>query len=294
MHRPSPRSGGWYASATDAASEVVVRRDVQSQAHAELATQLLTEARDGEAQSEASTGRPRISVVIPAMNEERNLPFVLPNIGSWVDEVILVDGGSTDGTRETAQSLLPDVRIVEQDGKGKGSAQLSGFEAATGDIIVSLDADGSMNPEELPAFVGALASGAEVAKGTRYIQGAGSDDLSHVRSVGNRCLTWTARRLYGGRLSDITYGYVAFWRNVLQELDLRAEGFELEVEITVQAMHRGMKVVEVPCFEARRVHGTSNLHAMPDGWRILKLMLRERFLETTRLLRRKHVDASTT
>jgi glycosyltransferase involved in cell wall biosynthesis len=230
------------------------------------------------------------------MNEEQNLRFVLPRIADWIDEVILVDGGSTDCTRQTAQLLFPDVRIVRQQGTGKGSAQRSGFEAATGDIIVSLDADGSMNPRELPAFVVALASGAEVAKGTRNIQGAGSDDLSLIRSVGNKALTWTARRLFGGRLSDITYGYVGFWRHLLGTLDLQAEGFELEVEITVKALNKGMRVVEVPCFESKRVHGTSNLHAVPDGWRILKLMLGHRWqdVEPPRLLRRKKLGSSPT
>jgi glycosyltransferase involved in cell wall biosynthesis len=263
-------------------------------ANGDLAGDLLQEA-IAHAPSHALSERPRVSVVIPAMNEARNLRFVLPSIGEWVDEVILVDGGSTDGTRQTAQSLLPNVRIVQQSGTGKGSAQRSGFEAATGDIIVSLDADGSMNPRELPAFIGVLASGAEVAKGTRYVQGAGSADLSWFRSVGNRALTWAARRLFGGRLSDVTYGYVGFWRHVLSKLDLRSEGFELEVEITVQALNRGLRVVEVPCFESKRVHGTSNLHAVPDGWRILKLMLVQRWRsgEQPRLRRRRNKASKT-
>src|SRR6058998_2153306 len=94
-----------------------------------------------------SQSRNTVSVVIPAMNEAENLPYVLPRIPAWVHEVILVDGNSTDGTVEVARQLWAGIRIVRQQGRGKGAALRSGFAAATGDIIVMLDADGSTDPE---------------------------------------------------------------------------------------------------------------------------------------------------
>src|SRR4051794_10414522 len=103
----------------------------------------------------------RVSVVIPAWNEAENLPHVLPRIPSWVHEVILVDGNSVDDTVAVARRLLPTIRIVTQKGRGKGNALSSGFAAATGEIIVMLDADGSTDPGEIPAFVGALLCGAD-------------------------------------------------------------------------------------------------------------------------------------
>ena len=107
-----------------------------------------------------------VSVVIPALNEAKNLPHVLPRIPAWVDEVLVIPGHSTDDTEEVARALWPSVRIVEQHGRGKGAALRSGFAAATGDIIVMMDADGSMNAAEIPAYVGALLAGADFAKGT--------------------------------------------------------------------------------------------------------------------------------
>ena len=138
---------------------------------------------------------PTISVVIPARNEAENLPYVLPRIPSWVDEILLVDGNSSDGTVEVARKLLKGIRIVPQIGKGKGAALRTGFDAARGDIIVMLDADGSTDPAEIPAFVNVLLAGADFAKGSRFTKGGGSSDISHFRRIGNWGLD-EARALY--------------------------------------------------------------------------------------------------
>lgn len=225
--------------------------------------------------------RPTVSVVIPALNEEPNLPFVLPRIGSWVDEVILVDGNSTDQTCQVARSLMPEIRIVEQPDRGKGAALRAGFEAANGDIIVMLDADGSTDPREIPVFVGALAAGADFVKGTRFAQGAGTADMSVLRRVGNLVLVSAVRILFGGRCSDLCYGYMAFWQRVLPNLRLDATGFEIETQLSLQALALGLNVAEVPSFEFRRIHGKSNLRTFPDGWRVLKMILRERMRRPT-------------
>src|SRR5258706_11137672 len=103
---------------------------------------------------------PRVSVVIPTFNEEKNLRFVLPYIPDWVYEVIIVDGHSTDFTREVACAMRSDIRIIEAQERGKGNALCAGFNAAEGDIIVMMDADGSMNPPEMDLFIWALRSGA--------------------------------------------------------------------------------------------------------------------------------------
>jgi glycosyltransferase involved in cell wall biosynthesis len=220
--------------------------------------------------------RPTVSVVVPALNEEQNLPAVLPRIGHWVDEVILVDGNSTDRTCEVARQLLPDIRIIQQPAKGKGAALRAGFDAAVGDIIVMLDADGSTDPREIPVFVGALAAGADFVKGTRFAQGAGTTDMSLLRRLGNLFFVLAVRLFFGGKCSDLCYGYIAFWRRSLRKLDLDADGFEIETQINVQALAAGLRVTEVPSFEFKRIHGTSNLRTFRDGWRVLKIILRER------------------
>src|SRR3954454_23790611 len=126
-----------------------------------------------------------VSVVIPAMNEAENLRVVLPMVPDWVHEVILVDGNSTDGTPDVAREILPSIRIVKQHGRGKGAALRSGFAAATGEIVVMLDADGSMDPAEISAFVGLLLSGADFVKGSRFLQGGGTADMQFYRKFGN-------------------------------------------------------------------------------------------------------------
>ncbi len=219
---------------------------------------------------------PSVSVVVPTFNEARNLPAVLPRIPLWVHEVVLVDGGSTDGTVDVATRLLPDVRVVHQTGRGKGDALICGIAASTGAIVVTLDADGSADPEEIPAFVGALLSGAEFAKGTRFVQGGGTTDMEWYRSTGNHGLRLLARLLFGATFSDLCYGYNAFWRDVVDRLCLDCDGFEIETLMAIRAIRADLRITEVASFEAPRLHGTSNLRTVRDGFRVLRTILTER------------------
>jgi glycosyltransferase involved in cell wall biosynthesis len=216
-----------------------------------------------------------VTVVIPALNEAANLPHVLPRIPTWVYEVILVDGHSTDNTVEVARELWPSIRVVEQQGKGKGAALRSGFSAATGDIVVMLDADGSTDPGEIPVYVGALLAGAEFVKGSRFLQGGGTSDMSPLRRLGNWGFTTLVTVLYGGSFSDLCYGYNAFWTRTIRSLGLDGDGFEIETMMNVRALRAGLRIAEVPSFEAERVYGESRLRTFPDGWRVLKTIVRE-------------------
>jgi glycosyltransferase involved in cell wall biosynthesis len=160
--------------------------------------------------------------------------------------------------------------------RGKGAALQAGFRAATGDIIVMLDADGSMIPEEAIVFVSALMAGADLVKGSRFLQGAGTDDMSLFRMLGNWGLTVMVRLLYGGVFSDLCYGYMAFWTRHVATLHCDCDGFEVETLINVRALKNHLNIVEVASFEAPRISGVSNLRAIPDGWRVLMTILRER------------------
>ncbi|MAU12575.1 MAG: glycosyl transferase [Anaerolineaceae bacterium] len=220
---------------------------------------------------------PTVSVVIPTLNEAKNLPHVLPRIPKWIDEVVIVDGRSSDNTVEVATQLLPKAKIVMETRKGKGAALRAGFSAASGDIIVMLDADGSMAPEEITLFVGALLAGAEFVKGSRFMQGGGTSDMEFHRYLGNYGLLMVARLLFGGRYSDLCYGYAAFWKHTLPALNLQSDGFEIETEMNVRALRTKLKISEVPSFESERINGTSNLNAIRDGLRIVRTMLVEYF-----------------
>jgi glycosyltransferase involved in cell wall biosynthesis len=237
---------------------------------------------------------PCISVVIPTLNEAKNLPWVLERLPHRLHELIIVDGDSTDGTVETVMRLAPSARIIRQRHRGKGAALIEGLLAAEGDIAVMLDADGSMDPAEIPAMVGALLAGADVVKGSRAVPAGGSHDLSPLRQLGNRALTMAANVLYRQSWSELCYGYAAFWTDILPGLRLEellddaaasgveprrsrpyGHGFEIEALLFTRSVRASLRVAEVFSFEHPRRHGTSNLLTFRDGWRVLSAVLRE-------------------
>jgi glycosyltransferase involved in cell wall biosynthesis len=216
-----------------------------------------------------------VSVIIPTLNEADNLPHVFERLPEEITEVIIVDGHSTDGTVEVARQLMPDVRIVNQTAKGKGNALICGFWAATSDIIVMLDADGSTDPGEIPRFVAALLTGADFAKGTRFVTGGGSSDITFIRRMGNKVLSGLVNQIWDVDYSDLCYGYNAFWRRHLPEVTPYCNGFEVETLMNIRAARANLNIVEVPSYEHDRRHGTSNLHARKDGMRVLRTIAAE-------------------
>jgi len=244
------------------------------------------------ARTRLSEGSPAVSVVIPTLNEARNLEHVLPALPAGLHEVILVDGGSSDDTLEVARRLRPSIRITRQTRSGKGNAMACGFAACSGDIIVMLDADGSADPDEIVRFVDALIDGADFAKGSRFLAGGGSEDITRVRSLGNRCLGLLVNLVFRSAYTDLCYGYNAFWAATclpVVELEWTApapedgdgrlwgDGFEIETLINIRVADAGLNVVEVPSYEPSRLHGVSNLNAVTDGLRVLRTIISERW-----------------
>ena len=218
----------------------------------------------------------RISVVVPTLNEARNIAWVLENMPLEVDEVVLVDGRSADRTIEVALAIRPDAVVVIDDTPGKGCAIRRGIETATGDFVVMLDADGSMDPREIGRFLQPLTQGYELVRGSRFMNGGGTIDMSPLRDAGNRALLRLAGILFGVSRSDLCYGYAAFRRSSVLALGLTATGFEIEAQLFLRAERSGLKTTEVPSFESPRRTGTSNLHTFRDGWRVLKTIIAER------------------
>ena len=232
---------------------------------------------------------PTVTIVIPAKNEASNLREVLPLLPP-VHEVLLVDGHSVDRTIEVARQALPGIRVVQQTRRGKGNALACGFMAATGDIIVMFDADGSADPAEIPAYLKALTNGADFAKGSRFAPGGGSYDITAVRRLGNAGLHLVANLAFRTRFSDLCYGYNAFWRDLLPILDLPSvdapapadgsmlwgDGFEIETVLNCRMAVAGVKIAEVPSTELRRIHGETNLRTFADGSRVLRTIVAER------------------
>jgi glycosyltransferase involved in cell wall biosynthesis len=217
-----------------------------------------------------------VSLVVPARNEARNIPWVFEQIPDCVDEVILVDGDSIDSTVHMATTCLPTVHHVRQSGPGKGNALRTGFLSATCDYIVMMDADGSMVPGEIPHFLHFLDNGFDFVKGSRFMAGGGSLDITRIRRLGNQVLLAATNRLYHASLTDLCYGFCAFRRSFLEDLDLHASGFEIETEMVTHALRSGLRIAEVPSLELPRRSGRSNLHAISDGRRVLRTLLSER------------------
>jgi glucosyl-dolichyl phosphate glucuronosyltransferase len=220
---------------------------------------------------------PTVSVVIPVKDEARNLPIVLHSLPAWIDEVVLVDGHSVDDTIAVARQCRPDIKIVTQPEKGKGDALRAGFKACTSDIVVMMDGDGSTGGEEIVRFVSALVAGADYAKGSRFANSGGSDDITPGRRLGNHVLSGMVNLAFGTRFTDLCYGYNAFWSKHLPALDLDCGGFEIETVMNIRAAKAALRIQEIPSRERRRVHGESNLHVLVDGWRILRAIRAEAF-----------------
>lgn len=218
----------------------------------------------------------RVSVVIPTLNEAGSIARVLAGIPASVREVIIVDGLSTDGTAEAATAARPDVRIVRQQIRGKGAAIRAGIELASGEYVVLMDGDGSTDPVYISTFARVLAGGADMAKGSRFLPGAGTDDMTFLRRVGNWFFVLLARALFGARFTDITYGYNAVRRDRADAMALEIDGWAQEIVTNLRMVRYGMRVEEVPTFEPLRIAGIAKLKTWSAGWAILRAILAER------------------
>lgn len=220
-----------------------------------------------------------VSLIIPTLNEAENLPLVFAYIPfDYVDEVILVDGRSTDNTVDVARALLPDIRIVLEENPGKGAAMQAGYRAAAGDILIVMDADGSNDPREIPRFIQALLEGADFVKGSRFAPKGGTTDMERLRQFGNWGFVKLTNLLFATQFTDLLYGYHAFWRYCLDSIKLEGvDGFEIDAYLYLQAVRNKLRIVDVPSFEGYRFHGHGKLKTFPDGWRVLKTILGEWF-----------------
>ncbi len=281
------------SDAGDNAAQSADEQAVPDQEPAQPAQQQAEQPQDnGDVQPDRRRSRderrpknPKVTVIVPALNEADNVREILPFLAPY-DEVILIDGNSSDDTVAAAKEALPDVKVVVQKRKGKGNAVATGLDAATGDAIVMFDIDGSADPNEIPRFIEALVNGADLAKGTRFAPGGGSEDITPFRSLGNKGLNAIASVLTKHRFSDLCYGYNAFWRDQVYMLDLpdperegemeQGDGFEIEALIIGRFALSGARIVEVPSYEHNRYYGDSNLNAVKDGVRVLWTIVKDR------------------
>lgn len=218
------------------------------------------------------------TVIIPTLNEAKSLALVVTKLKEvGYNRILVVDGNSKDRTAEIAKEM--GVNVIVQSGKGKGMALRQAFAhgGLVGRVVVMIDADGSMNPGELPVFTKAIASGADIVKGSRFLPDGGSEDMSSFRRIGNGLFVLLVNMLWGANYTDLCYGYAVFKRNVIVDMQrcLSSENFEIEAEVFIKAKKMGFRVTEVPSIERRREYGKSNLNSYLDGFRILKTIIKE-------------------
>jgi len=220
---------------------------------------------------------PNVEVIIPALNEEKTIGSIIKRSFLYADKVLVIDGGSEDNTVEIAKEM--GARILFQNSKGKGAALKEAFEYVNSDIIVMLDGDGSMRPEEIPMFLKRIYSGVDIVKGSRFTNYGGSQDITFSRIFGNTLFTVLVNMMWKSNFTDLCYGFMAFRKDATKKLSpiLRSKGFDIETEMIIKARKLGLRIVEVPSFELKRLFGQSKLKTFRDGLRILFTILREFF-----------------
>lgn len=215
------------------------------------------------------------TAILAALDEAATIGEVVRRCLVHVDEVVVVDDGSRDGTAAAAASA--GARVLRNDGNlGKGASLRRAAVEARGDVLVTLDADGQDDPADIPALLAALEAGADLVIGSRFLGELRPGAITRVNRLGNLALTAALNLLYGVRLSDTQAGFRAIRRELWQRLPLRATRYEVETEVLVRALQAGARVVEVPVTRRAREHGSSALHGLRDGSRILACMLRLR------------------
>jgi glycosyltransferase involved in cell wall biosynthesis len=226
----------------------------------------------------------KLSIVIPVRNEAETIVTLVERVRA-VDygmsrEIIVVDGASTDGTREALLGLptcSEIVLVLEDQARGKGRAVRTGFERATGDILVVQDADLELDPAQIPILLQRLVNEERTAVFGSRFKDRGRGDAPRVSYAGNKLLTWLMNLLFFTRLTDILTCYKVLRSDVAKALNLRCDGFDFDAEVPCRLLRQGYQIVEVPVtYNPRSIDEGKKLTARA-GWRVLRAILHIRF-----------------
>jgi glycosyltransferase involved in cell wall biosynthesis len=223
---------------------------------------------------EAVEERMKTTLIAATLNEIEAVQVVLPQIDkSWVDEIIITDGGSTDGTVEYCKKH--GYTVVQQKGKGYGSAIQEAVKVAKGDIIIEFPPDGNSLPEKIPEAVAAIENGHDFVIVSRYKDGAKSYDDDFMTSIGNKLFTALTNLLFGTSYTDVLVGYRAYRKEYFHQLNLDSDGLSWPLQEAIRFARSGVRVGEIPGDEPKRVGGQRKMRVFKTGWEILSVLIRE-------------------
>lgn len=225
---------------------------------------------------------PSVSIIIPAHNEAPTIASIvrLSAVAVPGAEVVVVDDGSTDETAEAANNA--GARVIRLDvNEGKGAALQHGIRGTSGEILVFIDGDGQDSPMEIPLLIGAFAPGVDLVLGSRFIGLFGPGAITRLNLAGTQFITWLVQATFGCRVTDPLAGFRAVRRSILDRLELKATGYDIEVDLLLRVLKAGGHVVEVPASRSARPFGSSDLSSVSDGIRIARRIFQVRFEAVT-------------
>jgi len=236
----------------------------------------------------------KVSIIVPAYNEEENITKILRMLMDVEQvlpsmEIIVIDDGSTDGTLEEVAKFSSRVKLLKHEKNfGKGAALATGFDEATGEVVVVQDADLEYSPYDIPRLVKPILSGeADVVFGSRF---KGSrNGMRFTNYVGNKLLSASTQFLYGMPITDVMTGHKVFAKRVIKSMDLTEDGFKIEPEIAAEVFRGGWRYAEVPIAYNRRTVGKSKFRFLRDGvtcfWRLMRARIYGKTIYSPKKLR---------
>jgi glycosyltransferase involved in cell wall biosynthesis len=216
----------------------------------------------------------KTSLIIPTLNEIDGVRAVMHRINpGWCDEILVVDGGSSDGTVEWLREH--GYRVIIQDVPGIGNAYRQAYRHTAGEVIVTFSPDGNSIPELIPALLRKMAEGYDLVIASRYLGAARSEDDDFLTSLGNAFFTRSINLLFGGRYTDALVIFRAYRRDLIDRLGIDAPHMTYEAQISIRAARFGLMVGEISGDEPRRIGGERKIPPFRTGWTILREMGRE-------------------
>jgi glycosyltransferase involved in cell wall biosynthesis len=220
------------------------------------------------------SGNESTTLLLPTLNEIEALRVVIPQIKrEWVDEIIAIDGGSTDGTVEFLGGQ--GIRVHAQAGRGFGQGMLQGMHIAKGEIVVEFMPDGNSIPADIPRIIAKMREGYDLVVGSRYLGGAKSDDDDWMTARGNWLFTQIVNVLFGAHYTDVLTGFRSYRRGPAMQLGLDAPGLSWPCQSSIRFARASLRVSEILAHEPPRIGGVRKMKPFKTGWEICKLIMRD-------------------